>query len=170
MTSQDPDDLPAECRLLADRRRELLLSRREAARRAGMPEATARQLEQGRHHTRPPWTVARYAEALQVTPEELEAAARPDAARDLRTLMRRRVDAAPGIPRELRAAAAGTGGDGLLVEMALGLSEIDASPHLTNPQKKELTEEFLTGIARDISERRANVRAVLRVAQGGDVG
>lgn len=170
MTSQEPDELPPECRLLAGKRGELGLSRREAARRAGMPEATARQLEHARHQHRPSWTVARYAEALQVTPEELEAAARPDAARDLRTLMRKRVDAAAGVPGELRAAAAGPGGDGLLVEMALGLSEIESSPYLSNRDKKELTDEFLAGIARDIGERRANVRAVLRVAQGGDVG
>lgn len=170
MTGQDPDDRPAECRLIEDKRRELGISRREAARRAGMPEATLRQLEQARHQHRPQWTVARAALAVGATPDELETAHRPDAARDLRTLMAKRIDATPGVPGELRALAADQGGDGLVVEMALALGEIQASPYLTKRQKKELTEEFLSGIARDIGERRTNVRAVLRVAQGDNVG
>jgi hypothetical protein len=173
VTSHEPDELPAECQLIRDKRLDLGLSMREAARRASMPEATWRQSEQARHEHRPSWTLARMAFIVGAAPAELEGVGRKDAARDLRVMMAKRIDDTAGVPAELRAAAAEgarAGADDLLVEMALGIAEIDQSHYLTNKDKAELREEFMSEIRRAVSNGRSHVHTVLRVAQARDVG
>jgi transcriptional regulator with XRE-family HTH domain len=71
---------PPEARLIRERRLRLDLSIREAARRAGFSEGSWRRTEGTRDLTRTPDTVARMAQVIGLSPAELEAAGRPDAA------------------------------------------------------------------------------------------
>jgi hypothetical protein len=147
------------------------VSMRAAARRARMPEASWRQAETGRRHaTRE--VLARMALVVGTLPHELEDVNRPDAATALRTIMRNQIAAAADVPGPLLESAVADshqGLDGLLAEIVQGLSDIDSSDQLTRRQKAELRDELISGIVRDIAERRDNVRAVLRITGSGDV-
>lgn len=89
-----PEQLP-EGRLIALAQKRARLSGREAARRAGMSEGHWRAIVSGsRSISKGNWvpvgapadTLARMAEAVGATPEQLEAAGRADAAEELREL------------------------------------------------------------------------------------
>jgi hypothetical protein len=165
----DPEDLPPDCLLIRRKRQAMVptMSMRAAAKAAGLPEATWRQAENGtRARTRD--VLARQALAVDASPWELEQVNRPDAAAELRTLLRIKLDETAGVPGELREAAAVD--PALLAEIVHGLADIDRADALTKRQKGELREELITGIMRDIGERRAHVRAVLRIASNQDVG
>ena len=91
---QRPDQ-PPEGRLIADAADRLSLSIREAARRAGISYGRWRQITSGYQNVSPgvygavhapARTLARMAQAVNVSPEELESAGRPDAAAILRDL------------------------------------------------------------------------------------
>jgi hypothetical protein len=80
------DGRPAYVQLIRDRREELELSIREAARRAAssgrkFSEGGWRRIEKPGTQTRPPETIARMAQVVGVTPAELEARGCPAAAR-----------------------------------------------------------------------------------------
>lgn len=98
--------LSPEGRLIETARDDAELSIREAARRAGYSEGWWRQvIERFREGADPlpAKTVARFAAAVDVTPEQMEAEGRrPDAARELRTLLERRASAPPRPPRTFR--------------------------------------------------------------------
>jgi transcriptional regulator with XRE-family HTH domain len=76
---------PPEAKLIYERRKELGLSFREAARRAGkgVSEGSWRRTEGERRLTRTARTVARMAQVVGITPAELLSAGRADAARIL---------------------------------------------------------------------------------------
>lgn len=167
MAAPDPGELPPDCLLIRRKREAMMLSVRAAARRAGLPEATWRQAENGTR-TRTLAVLPKMALAVEVTPWELEGVGRPDAAAALRTLMQRQLDETGGVPGALREAAAVD--PSVLAEIVQGVADIDRSDRLTRRQKGELRDEFFSGIVRDIGERRAHVRAVLRIATNQDVG
>lgn len=171
MNPQEPDGPLPVGELIRERREALMppVSQRQAARLTGMSDSTWQALESGRRATR--GTIAAAALLTGVTPRELEDRGRPDAATALRTLMQQKIDETGGIPGALRdavSAAARAGVDAPMVEIAQGLADIENSrDYLTRRQRDELRDEFIAGIARDAGERRASVRAVLRVAQSG---
>lgn len=105
--------LSPEGRLIETAREDADLSIREAARRAGYSEGWWRQvIERFREGAGPlpAKTVARFAAAVDVTPEQMEAEGkRPDAARELRTLLERRASAPPRPPRTFGWTPAGAG-------------------------------------------------------------
>lgn len=86
----ETDDWPAWGRLIDEARGRLrpTVSQNEAARRAGITGTHWRQIVKGEagdlKSTRGVRRVARMAEVVGVTPEELETAGRPDVAEDLR--------------------------------------------------------------------------------------
>lgn len=113
--SEHPKQLP-EGALIADALKRSRLSARKAAGRAGMSEGRWRQIVKGYQTVSagthapvrgPAETVARMAEVVGVTPEQLEQADRADAADELRTLLDARAPADDLAARvaELRAEA-----------------------------------------------------------------
>jgi transcriptional regulator with XRE-family HTH domain len=90
-----PDPQP-EGKLITDARKHARLSGREAARRAGISEGRWRQIVNGYMVVTkgvyspvvgaPAETIARMAQSVDVTPEQLESAGRADAAEELRKL------------------------------------------------------------------------------------
>lgn len=157
--------LPPESELIRDKREAMGISMREAARRAGMPEATWRQAENGAHRPRREH-LAHMALTVEASPAELEQVGRPDAARSLEALLRRRAEDAE-VPEDLLSAAAGDAGlSGLLAEIVHGLQDIDATASLTRVQKQDLKDELIAELTRNARERRQNVRAVLRITGG----
>ena len=78
---------PPESQLIYERRIQLGLSFRKAAEEAGISEGSWRRTEGTRDLARTAGTVARMALATGVTPAELEAAGRADAAQILETLL-----------------------------------------------------------------------------------
>lgn len=88
---------PPEGELITAARERARLSVREAARRAGISEGWWRQIVKGYQTLSgggygllrgPAETVARMAQVVEVTPQQLEDAGRPDAANELRALER----------------------------------------------------------------------------------
>ena len=135
--------------------------------RGGWSEATWRLHESGRSRLvpMPPGRLACMALIAGVLPEELGQAGRDDGAAALRDLMRQEAER-PEVPQELREQAeaeAGAGLDALLAEIVLGLQDIDGSRQLTARQKRELREELIAGIVRDVAARRGHVRAILKI-------
>lgn len=171
MSEHDPGTLPPFSQLIRSKREAMMppVSQRKAARLAGMSDSTWNALERGDPQRSTRATIASAALVVSVTPQELEDAGRPDAAKALRTLMQQRLDTAevPGGLREAAAADARAGLDGLLTEIVQGLADIEHSDRLSARQKAELREELIAGIVRDIGERRDHVRAMLRIAQSG---
>jgi transcriptional regulator with XRE-family HTH domain len=90
-----PEPQP-EGKLITDARKRARLSGREAARRAGISEGRWRQIVNGYMVVTkgvyspvvgaPAETIARMAQSVDVTPEQLERVGRPDAAEELRRL------------------------------------------------------------------------------------
>jgi transcriptional regulator with XRE-family HTH domain len=105
-----PDPQP-EGILIMDARKRARLSGREAARRAGISEGRWRQIVNGYMVVTkgvyspvvgaPADTVARMAQSVDVSPEELEAAGREDAAEELRKLNAGAREAADHAPDDL---------------------------------------------------------------------
>lgn len=99
---------PPEGRLIADAADRLSLSIREAARRAGISYGRWRQIVMGYQNVSPgefavvrapAKTVARMAQAAGVTPEQMEAEGeRPDAAQELREILRQQEDSRAAAP------------------------------------------------------------------------
>ena len=169
-------NLPPECELIRKNRKAKVpeMSIREATRRVRLiPGATGwaseqswRRYESGGSPRIPADKLACMALIVDVVPEELTQARRPDAAAALGTLMRQEAGR-PGIPGDLRDAALAESGDGfheLLAEIVQGLRDIDASSRLTAAQKAALRHDLISGIVRDVAERRGQVRNVLQIA------
>jgi hypothetical protein len=168
VTGQDPGELPPWARLIRDRREAMMppVSMRKAAKLAGMSDSTWLAAESGGRATRA--TLASQALLVDATPAELEKAGRPDAAAALRTLLRQRLDEAPGVPGVLREAAvsdAQAGMDGLIIQIVQVFADIDRDGRLTRREKEELKRESMEGMMRYVGEQRAHVHTVLRVAQ-----
>ena len=170
MSEPDPGELPPWSQLIRAKRLAMMppVSMRKAAKLARMSDSTWLTAENGGRCTR--GTLASQALVVDATPAELEKAGRPDAAAALRTLLRRRLDEAAGVPGELRAAAAAdarAGLDGLIIQIVQVFADIDREDRLTGRQRDELKQEAMEGLMRYVGERRDHVRAVLRVAQNG---
>jgi hypothetical protein len=149
------------------------MSIREAARRArrvagasGWSEASWRRYESGKAGEIPAGKLAVMALIADGLPEELEQLGRGDAAVALRTLMKQEADH-PEVPAALREAVleeAGDGLDELLAEIVQGLADIDGSDRLSTGQKSALRHDLISGLVRDVAERRGQVRTVLQIA------
>lgn len=175
MTHSQMGDLPPECAWIRKKRGAKVprMSIREAARRAGRisgatgwSEASWRRYESGRAGGIPADKLACMALVADGVAGELRQIGRPDAATALGTLMEQEA-ARPDIPGELREAAigeAGDGLDGLLAEIVQGLADIEGSTRLRPEQKARLRHDLISGIVRDVAERRGQVRAVLQIA------
>lgn len=162
--------MPApEAKLIRDHREKRELSRREAARRAGISEGSWRRSEGDRDVVRTAETIARMAMAVGVTPAELVAAGRADAAGLLHLRLVDRVSAEPGLPEAIGAQALGPGSggpdgwDGLLGQIVQSLDDIAADPMLPSSAKKELRAEFISGLTRDARERARQIDAIRRI-------
>lgn len=157
------EPLPPEAELIAAARATARLSMREAARRAGISDATWRNVETKPDAARPARTVARMASVLSVTPAGLEDAGRRDAAGELRQLMAgtaARVD----IP----------GGDGdagwvpLMTELLAGLAAIDTEPGLTASARRELRREYLDDLRAQAQASRRRLQNLRRITGSED--
>jgi transcriptional regulator with XRE-family HTH domain len=105
-----PEPQP-EGKLITEARKRARLSGREAARRAGISEGRWRQIVNGYIVVAkgvyspvvaaPAGTVARMAQTVDLSPEALAAAGRPDAAEELRQLNLAARDAAEHLPDDL---------------------------------------------------------------------
>jgi transcriptional regulator with XRE-family HTH domain len=140
---------------------------REAARRAGISDGTWRRIESGADVERKASTVAAMAAVLGITPGQLVAAGRRDAAGALEqraadTAADPDVSAITGAPQE---------GDvtyqALMAEILAGLAAIDAEPGLTSRTRHQLRAEFLTGLRRSAGEFQRQLRILRRAAANG---
>lgn len=158
---------PPEAVLIRQRRLERDLSLREAARRAGayarVSEGTWRRYEAPGDAARDPVKVAAMAAVLSVSPADLAAADRPDAAAELEALMAR-VAAAPPVAGGFPVAS-GDGWAALMGEILAGFADINAE-QLPDDTKASLRRELIAGIARDAAERRRHMRAVREITTG----
>lgn len=155
---------PPEAVLIRQRRLEHGLSLREAARRAGayakVSEGTWRRYEAPGDASRDTVKIAAMAAALSVSPAELAAADRPDAAAELEALMSR-VAASPAVAGRF-AIASGDGWAALMSEILAGFADI-AAENLPEDTKASLRQELISGITRDAAERRRHMRAVREI-------
>lgn len=162
---------PSVASLLKQHREDLGISIREAARRASayakVSEGTWRRYEQAHAEvTRDDVKLAAMAAVLSISPAGLAGAGRPDAARQLETLMERiasHPDVA-GVPDGL------AGDDGswssLMSEILAGFADIDAES-LPASTKAQLRQEFISGLARVAAERRHHLRMLRQIGSRG---
>lgn len=117
--------------LIAEGLKRTRLSQRKAAERAGISEVRFRAIMHGYQTVAagqyiavkgPSDTVARIAQVLGITPEQLDEAERPDAAEDLRTLLRDQPGKATGVPQE-----PGEEDDGVLAAIETALDRLVAA-------------------------------------------
>ena len=145
--------VPPEAELLRARRGDMSI--REAARRARISDGTWRRLE--RDPGRPPAPLARAASVLGVTPAELAAVGRADAARSLERLMEHAA-ARPEMATVLD--GAGEGWPRLMAVILAGFADIDGTPGLSERQRAGLRAELMERLARDTEEWRRTLRAI----------
>jgi transcriptional regulator with XRE-family HTH domain len=180
MTGQQPP-LPPEA-LLMRRRREALtppMSRRQAAARAGISPSQWSDVERGSKKAgtgvivpvqATARTLAKMAQAIGVTADELAAAGREDAARDMRdtadrTQLRQRLAAIPGLGT-LAGDISGPGQhDELLPLIARALDAIEDSK-LPARTKHELAALFTGNLLHDAARRYDELILILRLAEG----
>jgi transcriptional regulator with XRE-family HTH domain len=156
------------------------LSRRQAAARAGISPSQWSDVERGSKRAGPgivipvqatAQTLAKMAKAVGAGADELAAAGRDDAARQLRSVTRQqvlgqRLAAIPGLgflagpPRP----EAGPGGE-LLPLVASGLDAIDAST-LSARTKNQITGLFVDNLRHDTTRRHNELLLMLRLAEG----
>lgn len=157
-------DPPPEAALIASRRERLGMPKREAARRAGVSEGTWRRIESGRADiARPPGTLAAMAAVLGITPHELAAAGRRDAAGALEQLMADTA-AVPDVA-EAMGHPDGDAYQALMTDILATLASISAAK-LSAGDKRELRAEFLERMRRDAAELQRTLR-ILRPAGNG---
>jgi transcriptional regulator with XRE-family HTH domain len=153
--------------LIRQRRLERDLSLREAARRASayarVSEGTWRRYEAPGDVGRDPVKIAAIAAVLSISPDDLTAAERPDAAAELEALMSR-VAASPPVAGGF-AIASGDGWAALMGEILAGFADINAG-QMPEETKASLRRELIAGITRDATERRRQMRAVRDITTG----
>jgi transcriptional regulator with XRE-family HTH domain len=173
---------PAEAELIQQRREagDSFMSRRQAAAKAGISPSQWSDIERGHKKAGAGITVpvqataetlARMAAVVGASAEDLIAAGREDAARELRTAERERslrkgLAAIPGIGSIGLQPLTGTGGEELLPIVAAALNAIEEGP-LSPVTKRDLTGMFVDNLIHDAARRHAELLLVLRLLHDG---
>jgi transcriptional regulator with XRE-family HTH domain len=172
-------DLPPEAELIQRHRESAVpaMSRRQAAAKAGISPSQWGDVERGRKRAgsgivipvqATAETLARMAHAVGASADDLAAAGREDAARQLRDQdqdqnLRRRLAAIPGLGTIGAQGLASPDGQELLPLIAASLDAIDRSD-LTTTAKRELTAMFTAGLIHDAVRRHNELLLMLRLA------
>lgn len=172
-------EAPAEAELIRRRRESAVpaLSRRQAAAKAGISPSQWGDVERGTKNAgsgviaparATAGTLARMAQAIGVTPDELTAAGRRDAATQLRNAdaartLRRRLAAVPGLGVIGAWELPDTDGQELLPLVAAGLAAIEQSG-LPPAARRELTSMFTRNLIHDAARRHSELLLTLRLA------
>ena len=153
------------------------MSRRQAAARAGLSPSQWSDVERGHKKAgsgvvvpvrATAETLARMARAVGVSDDELAAAGREDAARELRTLgrerdLRQRIASIPGLGAANVQALSSADDSELLPLIAAGLDAIEHS-ELPKIAKRELTSLFVGNLIHDAARRHSELLLILRIA------
>lgn len=169
---------PAEARLIQQRREAATspISRRQAAAKAGISPSQWSDIERG--HKRAGQgtivpvraiaeTLARMAQTIGISPDDLAAAGRQDAAAILladeqRQSLGRRLSRVPGVgdigwPEHTAEI------NELLPAIAAALDQIETSD-LPTPAKRDLTSMLVSNLTHDVARRRYELQLLLRIA------
>jgi hypothetical protein len=173
----------AEAEVIRRRREAVIppMSRRQAATKAGVSPSQWSDVERGHKRAGPgiiipvhasAWTLARMAEAVDATANELTAAGRDDAARLLQTEARRRLlgqrlAAVPGLGVIADFALPGGPGTGELLPLIVHGLEAIRTSRLTTRAKQELTSLFADNLLHDATRRYNELLLMLRLAERG---
>jgi transcriptional regulator with XRE-family HTH domain len=153
------------------------MSRRQAAARTGISPSQWSDVERGHKKAgsgvvvpvqATADTLARMARTIGVGADELAAAGREDAPRQLHTLdrdrdLRQRIAAIPGLGAIGAQALSGTDGQEVPTLIAAGLDAIDRTD-LPGTAKREITRMFVDNLIHDTARRHAKLLFVLRLA------
>jgi transcriptional regulator with XRE-family HTH domain len=175
-------EIPPEADLIRQQREAAIpeMSRRQAAAKAGISASQWSDVERGHkkagsgvivpvHAT--PDTLARMARVVGASADDLAAAGREDAARQLRNVdqerdLRQRIAAIPGLGVIGTSALSGTDNTELLPLIAAGLDAIERSD-LPKTAKRELTSMFVDNLIHDTARRHSELLLMLRLAATG---
>lgn len=161
-----PEDVPPEAALIKERRESSVprLSHRKAAQRAAhlgettFSAATWQKIEGGEYSGGAD-RITLMALVVGITPEELEDAGRPDAARSLRAQIQERADAEPllrGVDREATSEA-------VMQLLLQGLEEIRQESRLSPRQKAELERQLIQSQLNHLQGQLEQIRTTLRI-------
>lgn len=161
-----PKDVPAEAALIRERREAAIprMSHRAAAARAetlsGMKfsAATWQKIENGDYRGGAD-RVAVMALTVGASPDELEEAGRPDAARLFREEIQRRAKSEPALAPVERE----TTSEAVLAVLLRGLEEIRGERRLNDDQKRRLEESLLSSVLENIEGRIEQIRTTLDI-------
>lgn len=170
---------PPEAMVIRQRREAAIpeMSRRQAAAKAGISPSQWSDVERGHKKAgsgvvvpvqATADTLARMARAIGAGADELAAAGREDAARQLRTLdrdrdLRQRIAAIPGLGSIGAQTLSGTDSQEMLPLIAAGLDAIERSD-LPKLAKRDITRMFVDNLIHDTARRHAELLLVLRLA------
>lgn len=168
---QAMDGVPDEASLICERRKAAIprMSHRTAAARAAklsdasFSASTWQKIERG-DYAGGPDRVAIMALVVGVSPDELETAGRPDAARLLRMEIERRAESDP----TLAGADLGETSEAVVQLLLQGLNEIRQEPHLTPRQKRELEQQLLKSQLAHLRGQLDQIRTTLEIRQEWD--
>jgi len=175
-------EAPPEAALIRQRREAAIpeMSRRQAAAKAGISPSQWSDVERGHKRAGPGVvvpvqatadTLARMARVVGASADNLAAAGREDAARQLRTVdlehdLRQRIAAIPGLGTISGQSLSGTDGTELLPLIAAGLDAIERSD-LPKAARRELTSMFVDNLIHDTARRHSELLLMLRLATTG---
>lgn len=170
---------PPEAALIRQRREAAIpeMSRRQAAAKAAISPSQWSDVERGYKRAgsgvvvpvqSTADTLARMARVVGVSADDLAAAGRQDAARQLRSLdqdrqLRHRIAAIPGLGVIAGQPLSGTDGTELLPIIAAGLDAIEHSD-LPRAAQRELTSMFVDNLIHDTARRHRELLLTLRLA------
>ena len=173
---------PAEAELIRRRREAAVpeMSRRQAATKAGLSPSQWSDVERGHKKAgsgvvvpvqATAETLARMARIVGVGADDLAAAGREDAARQLRAFeqdrgLRQRIAAIPGLGALTGLQLPSQSDEELLPLIAAGLDAIDHSD-LPKTTKREVTSLFVDNLIHDATRRYSELLLMLRLAAGG---
>jgi transcriptional regulator with XRE-family HTH domain len=157
------------------------MSRRQAAAKAGISASQWSDVERGHKKAgsgvvvpvqATADTLARMARVVGASADDLAAAGREDAGRQLRTLdqerdLRLRIAAIPGLGTIGTQALSGTDGAELMPLIAAGLDAIECS-ELPKTAKRDLTSMFIDNLIHDSARRHSELLLMLRLATSGN--
>jgi len=160
---------PDEAELIRERREAMIprLSHRAAAARAAQlgntsfSAATWQKIEKGVYAAGPD-RITLMAMVVGVTPEELEASGRPDAARMLRAEIERRAAQEP----LLREVDRENTSEAVMQLLLQGLEEIRQEPRLNPAQKLELERQLIRSQLAHLQGQLEQIRTTLEIGEG----
>jgi transcriptional regulator with XRE-family HTH domain len=172
----------AEAQLIGQRREALVpaMSRRQAAAKAGISPSQWSDVERGHKKAgsgvvvpvqATAETLARMARAVGVSADDLVAAGREDAARQLSAFeqeqdLRKRISTVPGLGVLTDLPLPNEDDEELLPLIAAALDAIEDSD-LPKAAKRELTSLFIDNVIHDATRRYSELLLMLRLASGG---